>query len=1233
MNKAEPNFSPPGTSKGSNPDPAAGASATSAANSFTGFSPSASAIGLQARWITFAAAILGILLVLAALAGAWWQAPRPFPNPQLAMFAPGNPDWWRYPLESNPVLRLPAIQGNLRGVHALEDGKVWVVGEGGLILHSADGGRDWRQQRPQPETLSGKAISPETVGAAWPGLISQANAAKAPSQEPNLGLSQGPRQQSIPMPEQNIAPNTLPDSKRAEPEPVQSNASPNVSPNAPPISPSKPPPSQEIKRITTPAVVKRIQKPVIKPLEKKPVAIQPATSKPAELPPPPDDVDLHTVFFQDAQRGWAAGDMGKVWTTKDGGKTWQAGFIGEHARIVQIFSDNGFVVAIGAEGRVFGSANTGVNTGVNTGANAGTHWQPFEKLPASPDIIAAMLGSATSKARQRSSGIHVTPAGFWQLGQQGVIRQAKGTPENWQTRASGTQASLHGIAFADENTGWVVGDAGVILHSENGGISWQAQSGGEAALAARRADAENRLTPAPWTWLALLLGSALLILGARRLNLASAAAQAGADTAGIAGLFVSDQPLKPGEVDHLGHARIARGLADFIRNRNTEPGLTLAVTGSWGSGKSSIMRLLEDDLKRAGFRPAWFNAWHHQQEGRQLASMFNTIRKQAVPAIHTPAAWRVRAALYWHRGWFYRLLALAIIGLILLGLFEAQDQKAPLTQLRQAVIGALMDARPVVITSASLEKLKKGGVLHPHTLTTLTSKMVWQPRPEAGEGCLETRGAQTGDCRFHNLDQLYASLDQEMHPVGLTDEEKQALADAAQHLGDTPRTMLGVLLGVLVIPLLLGKGLAVYGLNYLDLFKRLLPERGKVEGKEAVGTMENFRNEFCNLTQALDGRLVLFIDDLDRCDCATVREVLELVNYLVSVGQCFIVLGMAMEHVACCIEPKTPKQQTDGYAMQYLKKLVNIEVPVPKADLNGIRAMLENQSRAGERPVDNEPARLWAGWVLSLLVLAGITWGMQQTWTQWQPDATPKRFMASPASLPEEQPVTPTEAPVSVRDKPLGAVGEAETPLSPATERQGPIGLLPAMSQPTSLWTSWLSLIALAALISAAGWATRDKWLEWLHHRGILQAIRIQLGGAERKRDTPAFRAALESWHKVIVAGDPTPRGIKRFVNRVRFLAMMEQALESDQIPEGVLVGLAALHHAKVDWSAMDAIKQTASTQAPPSAETEGERTEPAFPLSLQDAIQEATQNTPDWPPTPLHIERFLHMVEFMHVR
>jgi hypothetical protein len=160
MNKAEPNFSPPGTTQTSNPEPAEDAAV------LTGFSASASVIGLQTRWIAFDVTLLGILLVLAALAGAWWQAPRPFPAPRQAMFAPGSADWWRYPLESNPVLRLPAIQGNLRGVHALAEGKVWVVGESGLILHSGDGGRDWGQQLSKPEVITSEALTLKTNGAA-----------------------------------------------------------------------------------------------------------------------------------------------------------------------------------------------------------------------------------------------------------------------------------------------------------------------------------------------------------------------------------------------------------------------------------------------------------------------------------------------------------------------------------------------------------------------------------------------------------------------------------------------------------------------------------------------------------------------------------------------------------------------------------------------------------------------------------------------------------------------------------------------------------------------------------------------------------------------------------------------------------------------------------------------------------------------------------------------------------
>ncbi|MDD5364245.1 MAG: P-loop NTPase fold protein [Gallionellaceae bacterium] len=1134
-----------------------------------------------------ATTLIGVVFILAALLGAWMQPLRPLPRVSTAILTPGDFDWWRYPLESNPALRLPVIQGRLFGVHALADGKqIWVAGEGGLILHSPDGGDTWQQQHPKPAALAkpSSAASASLIGSAY---------------------AMDPRQQANAPQVQQTGPAAIPDS---------------IS-NQMYSEPSKKQPDSKIEQLPVAPAAK--PRPVILPSRNKAAVAKSAVAKPAmppEIKPPPDDVDLYTVFFLDAKLGWAAGDQGKVWFTGDGGENWQASFVGERVSIRHIEFADGYVLALSPQPGVFWSR-------IDSDS-----WKPYQLLPAEAARNLASLNPDKAKVSIRAENrVYTGPGGRWQVGPRGVIRfskEADAAPEVWQSRPSGTDSDLYGIAFADAQRGWAVGDAGTILNSDDGGQTWRAQTGGEQARAARRSGLENRIYPAPWTWLTLLLGMGLLASGARHIQLSGG--ETADQSAGIAGLFVSDQPLKPGDTDHLGHGQIARGLADFIRNRNTEPGLTLAVTGSWGSGKSSIMRLLEDDLKRAGFRPAWFNAWHHQQEGRQLASMFNTIRRQAVPFILTPAAWRVRAALYWNRGWLYRLLALGVVGLILLGVFETHGRNAPFALLRQAVIGALMDVRPVVITSASMKKLTDGGVLKQSTLATLSSRMVWQPQT-AEEACREVGG---GDCRFDNIDQLYASLNKALADAqpanqakptladtGLTDEEKLALADAAQHLGNSPQTMLGVLLGALVIPLLLGKGLAVYGLNYLDLFKRLLPERGKMEGKEAVGTMENFRFEFCNLTQALDGRLVLFIDDLDRCDCATVREVLELVNYLASVGQCFLVLGIAMEHVACCIEPKSPKLATDGYAMQYLKKLVNIEVPVPKADMNGIRAMLENQAQTIERPADKQSARRWAAWGLSLAILIGLTWGMNRAWTQWHlpPEAKTFRAVAQASALAQVEPVaTRTGAAVP---PPI----QTDTPAKP----RAPVGLLPTAGAQPGAWAAWLSLLALVALAAATAWPTRAKWLDWLHRHGLLQAIKIGFGGAARKRDTLIFRAALEIWHEVIVTGDPTPRGIKRFVNRVRFLAMMEQALQEEQIPEGVLVGLAALHHAKVklpeDVADLLGEAEWDSTQDVALTQT--------GTASLFDTIQHAIRTTPGWPPTPSQVSRFMAMVESMHVR
>ena len=48
----------------------------------------------------------------------------------------------------------------------------------------------------------------------------------------------------------------------------------------------------------------------------------------------------------------------------------------------------------------------------------------------------------------------------------------------WYPQNSGTTQNLSKVQFVDANTGWAVGDSGLILHTSNGGVDWIQQASG-----------------------------------------------------------------------------------------------------------------------------------------------------------------------------------------------------------------------------------------------------------------------------------------------------------------------------------------------------------------------------------------------------------------------------------------------------------------------------------------------------------------------------------------------------------------------------------------------------------------------------------------------------------------------------------------------------------------------------------------------------------------------------------
>ena len=64
------------------------------------------------------------------------------------------------------------------------------------------------------------------------------------------------------------------------------------------------------------------------------------------------------------------------------------------------------------------------------------------------------------------------------VGDFGIILHTTNAGQDWITQTSGTGYNLYDVCFSDLNTCWVVGDSGIILKTTNNGINWLLQTSG-----------------------------------------------------------------------------------------------------------------------------------------------------------------------------------------------------------------------------------------------------------------------------------------------------------------------------------------------------------------------------------------------------------------------------------------------------------------------------------------------------------------------------------------------------------------------------------------------------------------------------------------------------------------------------------------------------------------------------------------------------------------------------------
>lgn len=875
--------------------------------------------------------------------------------------------------------------------------------------------------------------------------------------------------------------------------------------------------------------------------------------------------DLSSVTFVSSEGGWAVGDFGTILSTKNSGATWTQQMGGMNVELISVFFyslEHGWAVEIGR------TIHSTVNSGATWTQQNGT----------------GVLWSVTFSSPQRG----------WAVGDSGTILSTEDGGANWIPQRRRTNRDLRSVHFQpDGQIGWVSSGWGpldkkdrrpTILQTLDGGANWETLS--------------YRHLPAPWVLYLALPG---LIFAFYGVAVTYRPAHAAPPEHGIASTGRTDRPIGWNDPDVLGLKDVALGVSRFLRNTRTEPPLSIAVTGRWGTGKSSLMNLITEDLKRYGTRAVWFNAWHHQKEEHLLAALLENIRAQAVPPL-----WRMSGIIFRTRLVFSRI---------------------------RHSLGSL-----IVLVIAVIA--------------------VW----------LVMRAQFAGYSFEDTLDSILGWFD------GETSSKPESEADpAAAAIVNWIRANIGV---------------GAFGSILAGLFTqmarlRLSPARlmATLSDKARIGQFANqlsfryrFACEFDDLCGALrygsNPGLVIMIDDLDRCRSESVLEVLEAVNFLVTAGRCFIFLGIDEEKVVSSVaqgfkdsildlpdivskdenaggkgnagkELKPDAHKLAEFANHYLEKLINMSVPVPQA------TMAASATLSGARKQDAGAANPWPERIRRVIRNAPDVCGPALMIAA----LSLMIFLGTPASAPKIE--TGPDAPRTTQSQPTRGTSGTQTG-APAA---GSNASEPDGGKPREVSVGDLQSNALVRL--SVFFATLALLA------GLFLLRRSSTKASGQVVDSAHFASALSIWHPVIFATNPTPRGVKRHHNRLRFHAMRVRPREDKddwidhmfkakteapaggvstdgiggQMSEEKIVALVALEaldpglldlpgdeirkafvtKARAVWDSGDDLFEVPDALAASSGNGRDEE----FPLPWEaiDRFAEAFVN--EWPPTQDELERF----------
>jgi peptidoglycan hydrolase-like protein with peptidoglycan-binding domain len=476
---------------------------------------------------------------------------------------------------------------------------------------------------------------------------------------------------------------------------------------------------------------------------------------------------------------------------------------------------------------------------------------------------------------------------------------------------------------------------------------------------------------------------------------------------------LNDKPIDNFENDTLNFKDYVLALRDFVASQSTTTPLSISINGAWGSGKSSLMRMLQLQLE-----PDLTGLWRIQI--RWLAGWFWRTFFGGKPQVepNPPAPlWLVK--LRWLAGWCVGTF-FWVVGHILM--------KAGVRNSEYIRLGFAFDP-PTDVTKHNFKELfgkfvdyslKESPANPEEREWRLKNARLWARQSARRRKMTPMRHPTVwfNAWKFNEQEQVWAAL-----ATAVLNQLKRKYGFFARlvfvsQLAFKRTDKLGTLkhfLRKFAVPLILAAVVAIYQLNrgslpaYLNLpslagpwfwlsnrlvwlapalaamwqalkaiddpFK--LPTEELIEQpnyKTKIGFIGTFEDDFQRIVKVAVRRsifwqprkLVIFIDDLDRCSPAQTAGIIEAINlFLDSVG-CVFVLGMDVNAVAISIEVKykdlaermrqdAPDSVSPG--VLFLDKIVQIPFNVPRPNRDNINALVTQITKPAIRKLPAVTAR------------------------------------------------------------------------------------------------------------------------------------------------------------------------------------------------------------------------------------------------------------------------------------